>query len=71
MIGMYVIVASVLVAAGMALGIVVIVSVGVRREKKAGRSLAVSGPEPLANGVRAITALHVRRPEVPYRTSAL
>jgi hypothetical protein len=70
MIGMYAIVAAVLIVAGMALGIVVIVSVGVRREKKAGRRLAVRGPEPLANGVRVITALHVCRSDVPYRTSA-
>jgi hypothetical protein len=67
MIGMYAIIAAGLVAAGMAAGIVVIVSVGVHREKKAGRRLMVSSPGPLATGARAVTSLGVYRANTTWK----
>jgi hypothetical protein len=64
MIGMYAIIAAVLIAAGIALGIVAVTSIAVRDEMKAGRRLAVGSPRRRASGVRRLTGLDVRRPEV-------
>jgi hypothetical protein len=66
MIGMYAIIAVGLVAAGMALGIVVIISVGIHRDEKAGRRLTASSPGPLASGARAVTSLTVYRANTPW-----
>jgi|GEM_PF-3568913 hypothetical protein len=63
MIGMLVAFAG-MIAAGAALGIVAIVSVGVRREQKAARRLSPDSPGPLTSGARAVTGLGV------YRASA-
>jgi hypothetical protein len=62
MIAVFAVLAAVMITAGAVLGILVMVSVGVRREKKAGRRLGTASPSPLASGVRAVTALSVRRP---------
>jgi hypothetical protein len=64
MIGMYAIIAAGLIAAGVALGIVAVTSMAVRDEIKAGQRLAVGSPRRRASGVRRLTGLNVRRPEV-------
>ena len=58
MIGMYAITAAALVAVGIALGIVIIVSVGIRREQP-GR-LTPDSPGHLASGARAVNGLYIR-----------
>jgi hypothetical protein len=63
MIGMFAVIAVAMIA-GAGLGSVVIVSVGVRREAKAGRRLRVDSPGPMASGARVVTSLGV------YRASA-
>lgn len=47
--------------AGAALGIVAIVSLGVRREEKAGRRLTTDSPGSMTSGARAVTSLSVYR----------
>jgi hypothetical protein len=59
MIGMFAVIAVAMIAAGAALGIVVIVSVGIHREEKAGRRIRVDSPGPMASGARAVTSLGV------------
>jgi len=49
MIGMYVIIAVALIAGGAALGIVMVVTVGIRQEEKAG-TLTVDSPSRAATG---------------------
>ncbi len=63
MIEMYAIIAVALVAFGLALGIVMVTSLAVRDEKKAGRRLATSSPTGRARGARTLAALEVRRPD--------
>jgi hypothetical protein len=63
MIGMYAIVALALILGGAALGIVTIVSLGIRREKK-GR------PGWAARGARAANGLYVRRPRAASQARA-
>ena len=63
MIGMYAIVAFALVAGGAAAGIVVVVSLGIHRERK-------GHPGWAAAGARAASGLYVRRPRAPHRTRA-
>jgi hypothetical protein len=67
MIGMYAVIAVVLIGAGMALGILVIVSVGTHREKKAGRRLRAIGPGPVATAARTVTSLGVYRANTTWQ----
>ncbi|HEY4853505.1 MAG TPA: hypothetical protein VII22_22180 [Streptosporangiaceae bacterium] len=59
MIGIYTIIAAILVAAGIAFGIIIIVSLGIHREKAAER-LTPGRPGRLANGARVVNGLYVR-----------
>jgi hypothetical protein len=54
-----------MIATGAALGIIVIVSVGVRREDKT--RLTAASPDALASGVRAVTALRVATGPAQHR----
>jgi hypothetical protein len=60
MIGILAIIAIAMIA-GTALSSVVIVSLGVRREEKAGRRLTAGSPGSVASGARAVTGLGVYR----------
>jgi len=66
MIGIYFIVAFALIAGGAGLGGVLIVSLGIRREEKAG-SLTVASPGRAASGARATMSVHARRTGVSYQ----
>jgi len=55
-----------MIGASAALGIVTIVSVGVRRERKAARRLTPDSPGHLASGARAVTGLDVYRASAPW-----
>ena len=66
MIGMYAIIAVVLIAGGVALGIVIVVAVGIRQEEKAG-TLTVDSPSRVATGGRALMAVTSRRPGFSYQ----
>jgi len=69
MIGMYVIIAVALIAGGAALGIVMVVTVGIRQEEKAG-TLTVDSPSRAATGGRAIMAVSSRQPGISYQIKA-
>jgi hypothetical protein len=69
MIGMYAIVAFALIAGGAALGMVIIISLGIRREEKYS-SLTVDSPGRAAGGARTIMAVYSRRPGAAYRIRA-
>jgi hypothetical protein len=69
MIGMYAIVALALIAGGTALGVVVVISLGIRREEKYS-SLTVDSPGLAASGARSIMAVSSRRPGVAYQARA-
>jgi hypothetical protein len=65
MIGMYAIVAIVLIAAGAALGIMALVTLGIRREENASRreeavSLLTGSPGPAAVGARSANGVYTR-----------
>ena len=66
MIGMYAIIAVALIAGGVALGIVMVVAVGIRQEEKAG-TLTVNSPSRVATGSRALMAATSRRPGFSYQ----
>jgi hypothetical protein len=61
MIGMFAAAAVGLIAMGLALGIVVVVSIGIRREERTRRRLTVESQGPLASGARMVTSLWVYR----------
>ncbi len=69
MIGMYAIIATALIAWGAALGIVVVVSLGIAHEEKAG-SLTIGSPGRAASGARAIMRVYARRPSVAHQARA-
>jgi hypothetical protein len=69
MIGMYAIIALTLIAGGVALGIITVVSLGIRREEKQG-SLTVDSPSPAASGARTILGAFSRRPGLAYQVRA-
>lgn len=69
MIGMYAIFAAALIAGGAALGILVAVSLGIRREEKA-NSLTIGSPGRTASGARAIMRVYAREPGVAYQFRA-
>lgn len=50
-----------MISVGATTGIVAIVSIGVRRERKVTRRLSPDSPGPLASGARAVTGLGVHR----------
>lgn len=56
-----------LIAAGATVGIVVVISLGIRREEKA-NSLTIGSPGPAASGARAIMKVYARCPGVAYQT---
>lgn len=58
--------AVILVTAGIVVGGLLIVVVGIHREERAG-SLAGKSPGLAASGARAINGVYVRRPTVPYQ----
>jgi hypothetical protein len=66
MIGTYVSAAIALVAAGVAIGVVVVVSLGIRHEEKA-NSLTIGSPGRTASGARAIMRVYARHPGVACR----
>lgn len=57
----YALVAFVLMAAGAAVGAVLLVSLGIRREEKA-NSLTIGSPGWLASGARLANGVYARRP---------
>ena len=61
-----IVLAVVLVAAGIAAGGLLFVVAGIHREEKAG-SLTVSSPSVVASGARAINGVYVRRPGIRYQ----
>jgi hypothetical protein len=61
-----IVLAVVLMGAGIAVGGLLIVVVGIRREEKAG-SLTGKSPGLVASGARAINGVYVRRPEMLYQ----
>lgn len=69
MIGMYAIIAVGLIAGGVALGIVIVVTMGIRQEEKAG-TLTVDSPGRVASGGRALMAATSRRPGISYQIKA-
>lgn len=69
MIEMYAIIVFALIAGGTALGIVIVVTVGIRQEEKAG-SLTVDSPSRAASGGRAIMAVSSRCPGISYQIKA-
>jgi len=69
MIGMYAIIAIALIGWGAALGIVAVVSLGVRHEEKA-NSLTIGSPGRAASGARAIMRVYARCPGVAYQARA-
>jgi hypothetical protein len=66
MIEMYAIIVFALIALGAALGIVAIVTLGIRQEEKAG-TLTVDSPSRAASGGRALMAVSSRRPGISYQ----
>lgn len=69
MIAIYAIGALVLIAWGAALGTVIVVCLGIRREEKYS-SLTVNSPGRAAGGVRTIMAVSSRRPGMAYQIRA-
>jgi hypothetical protein len=69
MIGMYAIIAVALIAGGVALGIVIVITVGIRQEEKVG-TLTVDSPSRVATGGRALMAATSRRPGISYQVKA-
>ena len=65
MIGMYAILVVALIAGGVALGIVIVVAVGIRQEEKAG-TLTVDSPSRVATGGRALMRATSRQPGFSY-----
>jgi hypothetical protein len=61
-----IVLAVVVVAAGIATGGLLFVVAGIHREEKAG-SLTVSSPSAVASGARAINGVYVRRPGIRYQ----
>ena len=66
----YVMAAIALMAAGAAAGIIVLVSLGIRREEKA-NSLTIGSPGRLASGARVANGVYARRPRSEEHTSEL
>lgn len=66
MIEMYAIIAIALLAGGMALGIVAVVSLGIRREEGVHSLLDVRSPSRAASAARATHALYTRTPPVAH-----
>ena len=66
MIGMFAVIAVAVFAAGATLGSVVIVSVGIHREEKAGRRIRVDSPGPTAGAARTVTSLGVYRADTTW-----
>lgn len=67
MAGAIIVIAAAIFAAGVAVGVIVIVSAGIRREERdfsaTGRvSLTRPAPARTSNGARSIVGLHVRQP---------
>ena len=69
MIGMYAIIAVALIAGGVALGIVIVVTMGIRQEEKVG-TLTVDSPSRVATGGRALMAATSRRPGISCQVRA-
>jgi hypothetical protein len=69
MIGMYAIITIALIGGGAALGIVAVVSLGIRHEEKAS-SLTIGSPGRAASGARAIMRVYARCPGVAYQARA-
>jgi hypothetical protein len=61
-----IVLAVVVVAAGIATGGLLFVVAGIHREEKAG-SLTVSSPSVVASGARVINGVYVRRPGIRYQ----
>jgi hypothetical protein len=66
MIGMYAIIAIALLAGGMAVGIVAVVSIGIRREERVHSLTDLHSPGRTASAARAAHALYTRTPPVAY-----
>jgi hypothetical protein len=69
MIGMYAIIAFALIGGGVAAGIVVVVSLGIRREEK-GSSLMADSPGLASSGGWALMAVYSRGPGVANQIKA-
>ena len=66
MIEMYAIIAIALLAGGMALGIVAVVSIGIRREERIHSLMSLHSPGGTASAARATHALYTRTPPVAH-----
>jgi hypothetical protein len=69
MAGAIIVIATAIFVAGVAVGVIVIVSAGIRREERdfsaTGRvSLTRQAPGRISGGARSVVGLHVRHPEV-------
>lgn len=64
----YVVAAIALLVTGIAIGVIAVVSLGVRREERA-FTLTGDTRDPLARGARRLTGLYTRAPDMPRRTS--
>lgn len=69
MIGIYLSAAAALVAMGVAIGIIAVVSLGIRREDRPGDSSA-DIDDRVARGARRLTGLYARRPGLAYQPAA-
>jgi hypothetical protein len=69
MIEMFAIIVFVLIAGGAALGMLIIICLGIRREEKCG-SLTVDSPGRAAGGARSIMAVYSLRPGVTSQIRA-
>lgn len=67
MTGLYVFAATAiaLVVTGVVIGIIAVVSLGIRREDRPGSRLPVDANDRVTRGARQLTGLHVRRPAEP------
>ena len=67
MIGLYTVAAVALVAMGITVGYIVVVSLGIHREKKYG-SFTGESPDRLVSGARASCGVYTRQPGVSQQT---
>jgi len=66
MIEMYAIIAIALLAAGIAVGVVAVVSIGIHHEKRAHSLTDDSSPSQAASAARAFHGLYTRTPQMAY-----
>ena len=69
MIEIYLCAAITLLVIGVVIGVVAVVSLGIRREDRRGSRLPVDADDRVARGARRLTGLHVRRPAESDRPS--